>query len=422
MKPQTLKGFRDFLPEELKLRQKVIDICRDVFESFGFEPLETPSVEYTSTLLEKYGEEADKLVYTFKDKGDRDVGLIYDLTVPTAKVMTMYQGKISLPFKRYQIQRVWRAEKPQKGRYREFTQCDVDIFGVNSPMADAEILAIIYTTLKKLGFNKFTIRVNSRRILFNILEKAGIRDNKQQLFVLQSIDKLDKKAREDVIEELKEKRITPEAIGNLMKSIEKANVKDDPDLEKVLSAAESMGVPMKTQASSGYRIDTYMVRGLNYYTGTIFETVVDDFNIGSITAGGRYDNLVSLLGGPDITATGTTFGLDRICDVLEETKQLKNPIKNRSRILITIWPGYEGWSMKLAKDLRNNNISCELYLEEKNFDKQIKYALRKEINYVAFIGQEERKLNKIRVKDLNKGKPEEKGDLITEEDLTRLLK
>src|SRR4030042_6876894 len=178
---QTLKGFRDFLPEEMAIRQKVIDTLKEVFESYGYAPLETPSLEYAETLLGKYGDEADKLVYTFKDKGDRQIGLIYDLTVPASKVLALYSQNISLPFKRYQIQRIWRAEKPQKGRYREVLQCDVDSFGTTSPLADAEIIAIISQCLKKLNFKKFTIRINSRQVLFKLMKDLGINQEKKQL-------------------------------------------------------------------------------------------------------------------------------------------------------------------------------------------------------------------------------------------------
>jgi len=193
-KAQLLKGFRDFLPEQMRVRNYVLSVMEEVFESFGFEPLETPSLEYTQTLLGKYGQETDRLVYTFKDKGNRDVGLIYDLTVSASRVLAYYKDRIKLPFKRYQIQKVWREDRPQKGRYREFTQCDFDIFGTASPLADAEIVAIIFEVLRRLKLEKFVIRINSRQVLFSMLEKLGIKEAKQQQAVLQSIDKLDKKS------------------------------------------------------------------------------------------------------------------------------------------------------------------------------------------------------------------------------------
>src|SRR3989344_5484034 len=337
IKPQTLKGFRDFLPEEMKIRNAVINACREVFESFGFDPLETPTLEYASTLLEKYGDEADRLVYTFKDKGDRNVGLIYDLTVPTAKVLAMYPGKIQLPFKRYQMQMVWRADKPQKGRYREFAQCDIDIFGVKSPLADAEILAVTYTLLTTLGFKNFTIKLNSRTILFNLLKKAGIADKKQQLSVLQTIDKLDKKSKQEVSAELGKK------------GLENSRIK----------------------------------------------------------------KVFSLLGGPDVTGTGTTFGFDRICDALTELK-IKEVDANKTRVLVTTWPGLESKSMELAANIRALGISCELFLEEKPYEKQLKYADKKGFPFVILLGPEEINNNKVVLRNMKTREQKElsQGELL----------
>ena len=392
MKPQTLKGFRDLLPAQMNLRLKVIDTCRSVFESFGFEPLETPSIEYSSTLLEKYGEEADKLVYSFKDNGEREVGLIYDLTVPTAKVLSMYQNDIPLPFKRYQIQRVWRADKPQRGRYREFTQCDIDIFGVKSPRADAEIITIIDTVLHKLGIKNFSIKVNSRQILFQILKKAGIENEKQQLSILQTIDKLDKKPREEVALELEKKGFSKKQADEIFGLLDKAKIEDDTNLLQVVEAAKSMGV-------KNYRFVPHMVRGLNYYTGTIFETVVEGVQIGSITAGGRYDHLIAKLGGPEITGIGTTFGFDRICDVIEELG-LQQESDTVIKVLVTIFPGCAEESNKIVAAIRGAGINCEAYLEEKDINKQMKYADRKRIPYVIIAGPEEIKNNVVKLKDM----------------------
>ncbi|OGK18296.1 histidine--tRNA ligase [Candidatus Roizmanbacteria bacterium RIFCSPLOWO2_12_FULL_40_12] len=413
IKPQTLKGFRDFLPEEMKIRNAVINACREVFESFGFDPLETPTLEYASTLLEKYGDEADRLVYTFKDKGDRNVGLIYDLTVPTAKVLAMYPGKIQLPFKRYQMQRVWRADKPQKGRYREFAQCDIDIFGVKSPLADAEILAVTYTLLTTLGFKNFTIKLNSRTILFNLLKKAGIADKKQQLSVLQTIDKLDKKSKQEVSAELGKKGLENSKIKKVFSLLETAKIEDDSGLNSMKQAVEFMGVLPKTKKQSGYEFVPYMVRGLNYYTGPVFETVIDNLSLGSVAAGGRYDNLVSLLGGPDVTGTGTTFGFDRICDALTELK-IKEVDANKTRVLVTTWPGLESKSMELAANIRALGISCELFLEEKPYEKQLKYADKKGFPFVILLGPEEINNNKVVLRNMKTREQKElsQGELL----------
>lgn len=406
MKPQTLKGFRDFLPQEMSLRQNVINTMREVFERFGFQPLETPSIEYASTLLEKYGAEADKLVYTFSDKGDRDVGLIYDLTVPTSKVLAIYQQELTLPFKRYQIQRVWRAEKPQKGRYREFTQCDIDIFGVSSPLADAEIMAVISQVLTKIGFKSFSININSRKILFKILEKVGIIEKIQQFSILQSIDKLDKKSKADVTEELKSKGLTESAITTLFEAIDNAKLEDDPNLTQVIDFA-------KQQGAENIKFVPYMVRGLNYYTGTIYETLIDDISLGSVAGGGRYDSLVALLGGPDIPAVGTTFGLDRLVDAVRELNIASTNATN-TQVLVTLFNEETiSQSLSILTQLRSANISSEIYLDpDKKFEKQIKYADRNNIPYIVIIGPDEVSKNTVKLKNM---KTREQKELSQEE-------
>lgn len=396
-KPQTLKGFRDFLPEEMAVRQKVIDILREVFESYGFEPLETPSLEYSSTLLGKYGEEADKMVYTFKDRGGRDVGLIYDLSVPIAKVLALYSQKISLPFRRYQVQRIWRAEKPQKGRYREVLQCDVDIFGSSSPLADAEIVAIIYDCLKKLNFEKFTIRINSRQVIFKLISDLGIKQKDKQLSILRTIDKLDKIGLVAVKKELKEKGLTEKKIENLLSLIKTA--KPDKNLKKLFNYLNNFRVDDRF-----YKFDPTLVRGLDYYTGPVFETYVEKPKIGSITGGGRFDKLISDLGGPDILATGTTIGLDRICDVIKEENLLPEVFPTPTKVLVTIFsPDYLEKSIEIAQKLRDSSINAELYLNtEAKLDKQLKYANRKEIAFAFIIGPEEVKNKTVTIKNLKK--------------------
>jgi len=400
VKPQTLKGFRDFLPQEQRLRNYVLAVFKEVFESFGFEPLETPSIEPTATLLGKYGSEADKLVYTFSDKGSRNVGLIYDLTVPISKVLALNIGnKITLPFKRYQIQRVWRADKPQKGRYREILMCDIDTFGVSSPLADAEIIAIIYTILKKLQIENFKIKINSRQVLFSILKGIGITEEKFGLSVLQTIDKLNKIGQDKVNKELEKKGLDNNKIKTLWESIKSAQ--PDEKLSEIISFIESFGITLKY-----YQFDPTMARGLDYYTGPIFETVVQKPKFGSITGGGRYDKLISLLGGPDVPATGTTIGLDRICDCLKELNLVPPTIKTGPSILVTLFPSSTDQSIKLAKSLRQESINCELFLEETALDKQLKYANRKGIPYIAFLGPDEVKDQKVKLKTMQTGKQE----------------
>jgi len=394
-KSKTLKGFRDFLPEEMAIRQKVIKTLEKVFESYGYAPLETPSLEYAETLLGKYGEEADKMVYTFKDKGKRNLGLIYDLTVPASKVLALYSQKINLPFKRYQIQRIWRAEKPQKGRYREVLQCDIDSFGTTSPLADAEIIAIVYDCLKKLNFKRFSIRINSRQVLFKMMKDLGITQEKQQLSIFRSLDKLEKFKINEVKNELKKKGLPQEKINKLLSLIKSAQ--PDDNLKQLFNYLKSFEVNEKY-----YQFDPTLVRGLDYYTGPIFETYVEEPKIGSITGGGRYDKLVADLGGPDIPATGTTIGLDRICDVIKEKNLMPDLSPTSIKILVTIFsPEYFEKSIEAIKKLRKSGINAELYLDlNAKLDKQLKYADRKNIPFVVILGPEEIKKKIITLRDM----------------------
>lgn len=391
-KPQTLKGFRDLLPETMVVRNYVKNILIEIFENYGFLPLETPTIEYASTLMGKYGEEADKLVYSFEDNGGRKVGLRYDLTVPTAKVLAMYQNQISLPFKRYQIQSAFRADKPQKGRYREFTQCDIDIFGPQSPINDAEIISIIYNILEKFNFKKYSIRINSRQVLLQILDSCNIKTN--QNTILQSLDKYQKIGEDGVTNELIEKGIDTATTKQIFEYIKIAQ--PDEYLKQVFEKIKSFGVPQ-----NAYVFDPTMVRGLDYYTGPIFETYVEEPKIGSITGGGRYDNLISTLGGPQIPAVGTTIGFDRLIDCILELNLLPQLNKTKTQILITNFgPETENNSIQLVSQLRNNNISATIYPTSEKIGKQITYTLSLNIKYIAIIGPDEAKTNQIMLKNL----------------------
>ena len=398
--PQTLKGFRDILPEKMRIRNYVLSIFKDVFESFGFEPLETPSLEYATTLLGKYGEEADRLVYRFKDRGGREVAMPYDLTVPVSKVLAMYQNKIPLPFKRYQIQRVWRAEKPQKERYREILQCDVDIFGVASPLADAEIIAVIYNVLGKLGFKKFTTRINSRQALFKMLENADLPE-KMWLTTLQTLDKIDRKGNASVKNELTEKGLSEEkAAGIISYWTALKPQENDESLVEIENYLKLLGVDQNS-----YKFDPTLVRGLDYYTGPIFETVVEKPKIGSITGGGRYDRLIAQLGGPETPATGTTIGLDRICDVISELGLLEKELEPAAQALITIFsPELLGESIKLTNQLRAEGVNINLYPDpETRLDKQLKYADRGGIPYAIILGPQEIEKGQATIKNMETG-------------------
>lgn len=389
-KPQTLKGFRDFLPETMAVRNYVKNLLIDTFETFGFQPLETPALEYASTLMGKYGSEGDKLVYTFKDQGGRDIGLRYDLTVPVSRVLAQYSNQIPLPFKRYQIQPVWRAENTQKGRYREILQCDIDIFGPKSPVNDAEIIALIYNILQKLNFKRYSIRINSRAVLYRLLDSAGIKTNQNS--VLQSIDKINKIGESGVKDELNSKGLIDTQINLLLDYIKKAQ--PDDYLKAVFDQIKIFNVP-----SSVYCFDPSMIRGLDYYTGPIFETYVEEPKIGSITGGGRYDQLVSQLGGPDIPAVGTTIGLDRIVDCITELNLLPNLPK--TKILVTDFsPETEAESLKLVSRLRDQNIPSVIYPTADKISKQLKYADSLGIPFVALLGPDEIKSNTITLKNM----------------------
>jgi len=394
-KIQTLKGFRDFLPATMRVRNYCLNTFKQVFESFGFEPLETPTLEYASTLTGKYGTEANKLIYTFTDKGGRKVGLRYDLTVPTSKVLAMYQNKIPLPFKRYQIQPVWRADKPQKGRYREFIQSDFDCFGSTSPTTDAEIIAITYYCLKNIGFKQFKININSRQILDSLLNLAGITSNKDS--ILQSLDKITKIGQDAVISELISKNITKAKAENILKLIKLA--KPDQNLSQVLESVSSFGVP-----KDFFSFDPTLVRGLDYYTGTIFETTVTKPKIGSISGGGRFDNLISTLGGPNIPAVGSSLGLDRIVDCIIDQNLLPNLTQSSTQVLVSLFnQDLIDKSIKITTQLIDCGINTFLYPTPDKLSKQFKFASDKKIPYVVIIGPDEIKNNTITLKNMSTG-------------------
>ena len=407
--PQTLKGFRDFPPAACRVRSYVKKLLVDTFETFGFQPLETPTLEYTSTLLGKYGDEADKLVYTFRDRGERDIGLRYDLTVPTARFIAQTSATLPLPFKRYQIQPCFRAENTQKGRYREFTQCDIDIFGPISPINDAEIIAVIYNILQKLNFKKYSIRINSRAVLAQILGSCGITANQNS--VLQSLDKFQKIGRDGVEKELVSKGLASPQISRLFDSINSSQ--PDDYLQTVFTKTDAFGVPR-----SAYSFDPTLVRGLDYYTGPIFETYVEEPKIGSITGGGRYDGLVKLLGGPDLPAVGTTLGLDRLVDCILDLNLLPQLSTNLTKVLVANFgPETEKESLKLLTKLRQNEISSAIYPTPEKLSKQFKYASSLGVSYVAVIGPDEIKNQKIALKNLATGDQQ----ILSSDDLIRFL-
>ena len=390
---QAPKGFRDFLPEEKRRRDFVMDSIKKTFETFGFEPLETPTLEYSKVILGKYGDEADKLVYSFKDRGNRDLSLRYDQTVPTARVLAQYQSKLPKYFRRYQIQNVFRADKPQKGRYREFTQCDIDIFNTNSPVADAEIIACTYFVFKNLNFPNITLKINDRQILFNTL-KPYSSEKLTTLSIIQTIDKLDKKSEADIKNELIKKGLDKKASNQILKDIKKANITKN--LESIINKAIGLGVPEKN-----IEFTPFLARGLDYYTGMIFEVIIPEYPVGSFGGGGRYDKLINQLGGPDIKAVGIAYGFDRMVEAATKLKLL-NSSNLTSQVMITQFPGFEGRSLNAANKLRNKNIRTEVYPQSDNLNKQLKYANQKQIPYVVIIGEDEVKQGLVTLKDMAK--------------------
>lgn len=380
---QTLKGFRDFLPEEARKRQYVIDTLKKVFESFGFEPLETPALEYAEILLGKYGEEADKLLYTFIDRGGRKVGMRYDQTVPLARVVAQYQNDIPLPFKRYQIQPVWRAENTQRGRYREFLQCDIDTVGTDSPLSDAEIITVIAKSFSELGFLDFRILVNDRNLFSGIKNDAII-----------TIDKLKKIGREGVEKELLERGYSPTLLQEMQ------DKKPTERLISVLDLATELGVPEDQMV-----FEPTLARGLDYYTGLIIEVEIPSYTVGSVGGGGRYDNLVGMFAGRQIPAVGFAFGFDRIIDAMNELALFPKKNTKKPEVLVTIFStDLVKQSIAVYSLLRSKNISAQLYSSsDEKMEKQLKYADLKKFPYVVIVGPDEVEKQSVILKDMQTG-------------------
>jgi histidyl-tRNA synthetase len=396
---QTLKGFRDFLPEDMKTRSEVVTRITKVFQKYGFTEIQTPALEYQEVLLGKYGDEAEKLMYLFEDQGNRKVGLRYDLTVPLSRFISTHKNELIFPFKTYRIQPVWRAENTQKGRYRELYQCDFDIIDSSSQLADAEIVAILYDAFKSLGFMAFKININNRAILFDCLKSAKIPKEKEYQ-ALQAIDKLDKKSVTEVEKELHEKGIGSKQSSVLFKKINEA--KPDETVENILRYCAKLGISRNLVFSPS------LVRGLNYYTGPIFEVTVDEPKIGSIAGGGRYDNLIKDLGGPNLPATGASIGLDRVCDVIKDSGLWKDIPIGYTKVLVTIFSETQtDASIQIANLLRTSGLETEIYLNTNDkLPKQLKYADRKNFDWVIILGPNETLKNEVVLKNLKTKKQE----------------
>lgn len=392
---QTLKGFRDFIGINSRERNWLMGIFRTIFEQQGFEPLETPSLEYEELLLGKYGAEADKLLYAFEDRGGRRVALRYDQTVPTARVVAQYKNNLTFPFKRYQIQPVWRADKPQKGRYREFYQCDIDIIGAHAPVADAQLLATVSSVFSKLEV-PFKIKYNDRPSLIELIRSNGVPEDKT-VSVIQTLDKLDKKSSNEVIAELREKEIDVKICQKLFEGINEAKIPEN--LNAITALAKNLGV-----SGDSLEFAPALARGLDYYTGMIFEVVIPGYSGGSVAGGGRYDKLLATLINEDIPATGLAFGFDRLIDALRELDKFPKNLARGSKALVTIFnEDTTDYSASIYRMLQKIDVASEIYPEiGKKLESQIKYALAKKIPYVIIAGPDEKNQKMVKLKNLTK--------------------
>ena len=382
--PQLLKGFRDFLPLEAMKRQYAINIIRNTFELYGFEPLETPAIEYLEVFTGNIGED-EKLFYKFEDTGGRKVALRYDQTVPTCRLIAQYPDKITMPFKRYQIQTVWRAEKPQKGRYREFLQCDADIFGVNDRASDAELIALTIDIFKNLGFKKPVAIINDRAIYKDIPYKAIV-----------AIDKLEKIGKEGVVAELVRKGYSTEEAKAILNQVSASEPNED--LKTIFKFLDEYGM------NKNYKFKPTLARSFSYSTGTIWEIIVEEFETGSLAGCERFDSLVSRFSNQNVPAVGFAVGFDRTILAMEELG-LFPELKTTSKVLVTIFEKtLLAESQKITQKLRNNKINTDLYSDPNiRLDKQLKYANKRGIPYVIIIGPEEVEKGLVVLKDMRSG-------------------
>ena len=393
---QTLKGFRDFLPEEARKRQYALSILKKVFLSYGFEPLETPTLEYEEILTGKYGDEGEKLMYKFEDLGGRRVAMRYDQTVPLARVIAQYANDIPLPFKRYQIQNVWRAENTQRGRYREFLQVDIDTVGSPSLLADAEIISLAIRGYEALGFKNFKVKINDRSSFSNLFS------DEEGKVIARAIDKIEKVGEEKVLDELSTV-MGMKAANNVLQKIN--SQKKTESFFKVVSYISKFGI------NEDYlEFDPKLARGLDYYTGLIFEVKSDDYPAGSLGGGGRYDDLIGIFAGQKIQAVGFSFGFDRIIEAMDEQKLFEGKDLGGTRVLIT---NTSTRSAEVADELRNKGINTELYVDDKELDKQLRYADKKGIPYVLIVEE-----NKLELKNMKTGEKEE----VTLDEIAKIVK
>ena len=429
-KPSIPKGTRDFSPAEMMRRTYIFETIKSVFRTYGFAPLETPAMENLSTLLGKYGDEGDKLLFKILNSGDYaaglddeqlrtaskicEKGLRYDLTVPFARYIVQHQSEIVLPFKRYQIQPVWRADRPQKGRYREFYQCDVDVIGSRSLINEVELIEIVERVFGKLGIN-VTLKMNNRKILYGIAEAIGHADKMMDITV--AIDKLEKIGIDNVRAELSERGLEQEAIDRLQPILElsganseklnklhyviscsETGLKGIAEMEEIFGYVEALGLNLPIE------LDLSLARGLNYYTGAIFEVKAMDYAIGSICGGGRYDDLTGIFGMPDTSGVGISFGADRIYDVMTGLNLFPEEVDFSTKVLFVNLGEQERMAaMRIMRTLRDSGVATEIYPEPAKMKKQMEYANRRSIPYVVIIGSNELQNGQATVKNMRTG-------------------
>ena len=419
-KPGIPKGTRDFGAREMARRNYIFSTIRSVFALYGFEQIETPAMELMSTLMGKYGEEGDKLLFRIQNSGEKaaeapEKGLRYDLTVPFARYIVQHRDEIQFPFRRYQIQPVWRADRPQKGRYREFYQCDVDVIGTNSLVSELELIQIVEEVYRRLGI-RVCLHINNRKILAGIAEYIGAPD--KIIDITTAIDKLDKIGLDKVNAELSERGLSDETIAKLQPilALEGTNEEKLSTIADILADNEigTKGVAEMREIFSlietcqlsaiNYQLDLTLARGLNYYTGTIFEVKALDAQIGSITGGGRYDNLTGIFGLPNVSGVGISFGADRIYDVLTELNLFPESMMDTTQILFAAFGEDElRYALGWARTLRESGIRVEVYPEPAKMKKQMAYADAKAIPFVAIVGGNEMDTNTVMLKNMHTG-------------------
>ncbi|GIU81856.1 MAG: histidine--tRNA ligase [Pyrinomonadaceae bacterium] len=429
MKAQVARGMRDFLPADVRKRNYVVNIIREVYESYGYEPIETPAIENLETLLGKYGEEGNQLIFKILKRGEKlrqalgdaenenalaDLALRYDLTVPLARVVANYKDKLPKFFKRYQIQPVWRADRPARGRFREFYQCDLDAIGSTSPIVEVEIFSVICDVLERLGFDDFTIRLNHRKLLKELLDACGIVES-LQMEALTAIDKLDKIGIEGVKKEFQERGIQKEPSERILSFFEDLQGRENEtilqEVEKFIGqktqSIENLETLLRLAENPRLKLDVSLARGLTYYTGAIMELAVKDLS-GSLGGGGRYDCLIGMFGKEQIPACGFSLGLERILVVMEERnlfpEKLQAPLVD---VMVTVWDERSiTESLKIADFLRREGFKVLVYPEVDKLNKQLKYASQIGVPYVCILGESEIAEGKVSLKNMVNGSQE----------------